>query len=184
MLLNLSPKEKKSILICRIDLEKVQESGKGFRWKNPGSCPKCNNSRIWGHGFVLRYFSGFAFGLWMKRWRCPECGSVHTSRPEEYMLGVQYPTEQVRSSLKAKLSGKPFLKTISRQNQQYWIKMFIFRCREKSNWNNPFRCLENYNKSGQLPVTKRSIYSVNWPKAVEPYLPFAVTVKRPHFNLE
>ena len=178
------PKEKKSILICRIDLEKVQESGKGFRWKNPGSCPKCNNTRLWGHGYVLRYFFGFTFGLWMKRWRCPECGSVHTARPKEYTPGMQYPTEKMRESLKAKLLGKPFLKTIPRQNQQHWIKTFLYRCRERSNWNDGVSILENCNKFDQLPVTKRRIYSVNWPAAVIPYLPFAVTVKKPHFKLE
>ncbi len=85
-----SPKGKNTILICRMDLEIIQAFGKHFKWKNPGICPNCIGARLWGHGFVLRYFAGFVCGLWMKRWRCPDCGSVHTVRPEEFSPCCKY----------------------------------------------------------------------------------------------
>lgn len=174
----------KTLLICRIDLEKVQELGKHFRWEKPGTCPACGSSRLWGHGFVLRFFFGFAFGLWMKRWRCPDCGAVHTARPADYIPGMQYSYSVQKASIEVKLAGKSFLKTISRQNQQHWWKNFLSRSRESANWT----CLHTFfrkgRETGQLPVTKRPIYRESWPAAVAPYLSFAVTVKPRPFNLE
>jgi len=178
------PKEKKSILICRIDLEKIQEFGKEFAWKNPGSCPHCRGRRLWGHGYVMRYFFGYALGLWIKRWRCPDCGSVHTARPEGFLPGVQYPQGIQINSLQEKLKGKNFLKTISRQVQQHWRKTFLIRSRELSNWADPREFFTDALSSGQIPVTKRRIYSARWPTAQEPYLSFALTIKPLHFSLE
>jgi hypothetical protein len=182
--LKLIPKGTKSLLICRIDLQKVQESGKNFFWKKPGSCPACNSRRLWGHGFALRYFFGFASGLWMKRWRCPDCGAVHTSRPADFLPGMQYPRRLQQSSLETKLAGKPYLKSIARQIQQYWWKTFLSRSKESENWA-PLKSL--YRKSletGDLPVGKSRIYRAAWSTAVQPYLPFAVTVKVRPFSLE
>ena len=182
---SISPKGKNnSLLICRIDLDKVQELGKHFQWKNPGTCPACSSSRLWGHGFALRFFFGFARGLWMKRWRCPDCGAVHTSRPDDFLPGMQYPRHIQQESLKMKLTGKPFLNTISRQVQQHWWKTFISRSRESGNWNCLFSFFRKSLATGQLPVTKRRIYRERYPKAAAPYLPFAVTVKPRPFNLE
>jgi hypothetical protein len=87
-------------------LEKLQELGKQFCWKKPDSCPECGSMRLWGHGFVLRQFVGFAQGLWMKRYRCPDCHAVHTCRPEQFLPGMQYPIQTQKSSLEAKLSRK------------------------------------------------------------------------------
>lgn len=182
--LKLSPKGKKSLLICRIDLQKVKELGKIFLWKNPGSCPSCGGNRLWGHGFALRYFFGFATGLWMKRWRCPDCGAVHTARPESYIPGMQYPQAIQQVSLEAKLSGRSFIKTISRQIQQYWWKTFVSRSRESANWTQLPIFYQKSLEAGQLPVTKKRIYRASWPTVVAPYLPFAVTVKPRPFSLE
>jgi putative transposase len=50
----------------------------------------------------------------MKRWRCPDCGAVHTARPSQYCPGVHYTRDQQKMSLVAKLTGNPFLKSIPR----------------------------------------------------------------------
>ena len=139
---------------------------------------------MWGHGFTLRYFVGFAIGLWMKRWRCPDCGAVHTARPQEYSPGVHYPKSIQITSLTAKLSGKPFVKTIPRQVQQHWLKTFLHICRRTANWNNPTVILQDLIQSGQFYLTKRRIYSASWPQSCAPYLAFALTGRPPHFSLE
>lgn len=179
----LPPKGKKTLLICRIDLQKIQELGKHFKWEYPNTCPACSG-RLWGHGFVLRYFIGFAAGLWMKRWHCPDCGSVHTARPVEYCPGVQYPISLQQKSLTEKLSGKPFLKAISRQVQQHWLKTFRHICRRTTNWNKPAAVIEDLIQADQFHLTKRRIYSASWPQSGAPYLSFALTVRPPHFSLE
>lgn len=172
------------LLICRIDLKKIQELEKRFPWKHPGGCPFCGSSRLWGHGFVLRNFFGFATGLWLKRWRCPDCGAVHTCRPAAYLPGMQYPVNIQRKSIETKLEGKPFLKSIPRQSQQHWWRTFLSRCRETGNWSNPRTFHETNLKIGQLRVSKRNNYYKSWSKAVSPYLPFALTVRPPPFTLE
>jgi len=165
-------------------LKKIQELEKKFLWKNPGTCPACGSPRLWGHGFVLRNFFGFAAGLWMKRWRCPDCGAVHTCRPANYLAGMQYPQHIHRMSLEAKLAGKPFLENISRQSQQHWWKAFLLQCRDTENWSDPRKFYQKNLEAGQLRVSKRRIYRESWPSAVSPYLPFALTVRPPPFNLE
>lgn len=177
-------KKTKTILLFRTDLEIIQEAGKNFFWKKPVNCPNCGISRLWGHGFVLRYFAGYASGIWMKRWRCAECHGVHTARPLQYSPGNQYPKRLQIKSLKAKLSGKTFLSEIPRQIQQHWRNLFLASSRQKQNWVNPLSFLKDQLKTGQFELTKRRIYCVTWPKAESPYLRFALTVKRRSVSLE
>jgi hypothetical protein len=159
-----------TLLICRIVLEKLQALGKQFHWKKPECCPECGSIRLWGHGFVLRQFVGFAQGLWMKRYRCPDCHAVHTCRPEQFLPGMQYPVQTQKSSLEAKLAGKPFLQAVPRQIQQHWWKAFLTRCREAGNWSDPLNFLCQWTGFGQLPVTIRRIYRESWPTVGTPYL--------------
>jgi hypothetical protein len=173
-----------TLLICRIVLEKLQALGKQFHWKKPECCPECGSIRLWGHGFVLRQFVGFAQGLWMKRYRCPDCHAVHTCRPEQFLPGMQYPVQTQKSSLEAKLAGKPFLQAVPRQIQQHWWKAFLTRCREAGNWSDPLNFLCQWTGFGQLPVTIRRIYRESWPTVGTPYLCFALTVKKRPFSLE
>ena len=179
-----SPKGRNTLLLCRLDLQKIQELEKQFQWRRPKACPSCNGKRLWGHGYVLRYFIGFITGLWMKRWRCPDCGAVHTARPNQYCPGVQYSRDQQQMSITAKLSGNPFLKSIPRQVQQHWLKIFRNLCRRTANWNDPVAALRNLLRTGQFHLTKRRIYSASRQGADAPYLSFALTTKPPHFSLE
>jgi len=165
-------------------LEKLQEFGKQFRWKKPRTCPECGSRRLWGHGFALRNFVGFALGLWMKRYRCPDCHAVHTCRPKQFLPGMQYPVQTQRSCLEAKLADQPFIKSVPRQIQQHWWKAFLTRCREAGNWSDPLHFLRQRTGTDQLPVTIRRIYRESWPDPVAPYLSFALTVKRRPFSLE
>jgi hypothetical protein len=175
---------KKTLLICRLNLQKIQELGKQFLWKHPKICPQCNGDRLWGHGFVLRYFISFVTGLWMKRWRCPDCGAVHTARPQQYSPGVHYPRDQQQTSITAKLKGQPFVKTIPRQVQQHWLKIFHHISKRTANWEAPDTVFKDLLQTGQFHLTKRRIYSASRPQTDAPYLSFALTVKPPHFSLE
>ncbi len=165
-------------------MEKLQALGKQFHWKKPECCPECGSIRLWGHGFVLRQFVGFAQGLWMKRYRCPDCHGVHTCRPQQFLPGMQYPVQTQISSLEAKLAGKPFLQTVSRQIQQHWWKTFLNHCRRSGNWTAPHSVFLRRQSDDQIPVTTRRIYREIWSEACVPYLPFALTVKPRPFSLE
>jgi hypothetical protein len=56
----------------------------------------------------------------MKRWRCVDCGAVHTMRPASHWRGFWATIVVVMSSLRAKLDGRRWLAEVSRQRQQYW----------------------------------------------------------------
>lgn len=133
---------------------------------------------------MLRYFIGFKTGIWMKRWRCPDCKAVHTTRPIQYCPGIQYTRHQQVLSLFSKLSRNYFLKSIPRQTQQHWRKLFLRQLHKKNNWGNPIGYLQNKLKTGQFWLTKRTILYENWSSAIAPYLSFALTTKGQSFRLE
>jgi len=172
----LPPKGRKILLLLfRIDLQKIQEHGKKYSWEKPKKCPSCNSIRLWGHGYVIRYFYGYIQGIWMKRWRCPDCGAVHTARPCEYPVGFQYPHDIINKSLLTKLEGNPFVLDIPRQNQQYWMKAFKFQSQQLANWLSPLQYFKTFIESDQKQITFRLKYR-NIPYGSDPpYLPFAVT---------
>lgn len=94
--------------------------GRAFPWPRPPYCPRCGGKRLWGHGYVERYFDEQVNPLPMKRWRCPDCGAVHTMRPSSHWRGFWASVVMILNSLKAKLAGGNWLMQVSRQRQQYW----------------------------------------------------------------
>ncbi len=169
------------LLIIRVNLEEIQLLGKRFRWKRPECCPGCRSRRIWGHGFTLRYFYGYKTGLWMKRWRCPDCYRVHTSRPSEYPVGSQYPIKTRLESVRAKIEGKVFLLNLPRQTQQYWKRAFEYQSRRHENWPSPVAFFQSYIVNSHRPISFRLKYRVIPSCNGPPYLNFAVTTQR-HLN--
>jgi len=111
-----------AILILHIpmDVNVLYDFGKRHSWPKPSGCPRCGGVRLWGHGFVGRYFEGFAKPLWVKRFRCPDCTAVHTGRPSGFLRGMRYPADVVRSCLAGKIMDNQWLRGVVRQNQQYW----------------------------------------------------------------
>ena len=170
------PKRRNTLLLLfRIDLQNIQELGKEYPWEKPKICPSCKSMRLWGHGFVLRYFYNYVYGIWMKRWRCPDCGAVHTAKPCEYTPGFQYPKKIINRSLLIKLGGNPFPSDIPRQNQQYWMKALKFQSRQLENWLSLLKYFMTFIKSGQKQITFRLKYRRIYHDSDPPYLPFAVT---------
>jgi len=107
----------------------IMSQGKLFPWPRPESCPRCGGRRLWGHGFVPRYFDGLPEAVWVKRWLCPDCGAVHTCRPASHWRRFLAPIAVILASLSAKLSGLCWLRSESRQRQQYWQRGYIIQSR-------------------------------------------------------
>lgn len=112
------------ILYLSVDCSEISRVGKGFGWPRPSRCPGCRGSRLWGHGYVRRFFDGTADALWMKRWRCPDCGAVHTMRPETHWRGFWADRTTILASLESKESGRRWLAHLGRERQQYWWRGF------------------------------------------------------------
>ena len=122
-----STKSKTLILHFAVDVKRLVEEGKDYCWPRPERCPRCEGRRLWGHGYVRRYFEGWIEGIWIKRYRCPDCRAVHTLRPERFYRGFHYSVLTILLSVLTKVAEGRFLKCLSRQVQQYWYKGFCFQ---------------------------------------------------------
>jgi len=94
--------------------------GKLYPWPRPCRCPRCGGLRLWGHGYVSRYFDDTVQPVWVKRWRCVECGAVHTLRPHTHWRRFWAPIALICMCLRAKIEGGRWEADTSRQRQQYW----------------------------------------------------------------
>jgi len=107
----------------------IMSQGKLYPWPRPERCPRCGSRRLWGHGYVPRYFDGVPEPVWVKRWRCPDCSSVHTCRPASHWRRFLASAAVILASLAAKLAGFHWPQSESRQRQQYWHRGYVIQSR-------------------------------------------------------
>lgn len=112
------------ILSFAIDFNLLKEQQKRYPWPHLGRCPTCKGPRLWGHGYVPRYFDGYPEAMWLKRYRCPECGAVHTARPDTHYRRFWASIRTILTSLYAKTTARRWPSEPSRQRQRYWWKGF------------------------------------------------------------
>jgi hypothetical protein len=114
-----------------VNVQRLVELGKKYPWPRPNRCLSCASSRIWGHGYVQRYFEGFARPLWVRRFRCPDCGVVYTLRPDLFYRGFRHSIETILFSLIKRITDQRWLPFVPRQNQQYWYKGFALQAQRQ-----------------------------------------------------
>ncbi len=103
-------------------LKDIFEQGKGFPWIRPAACLSCNHYMVWGHGFVPRYFDGFAGSLFMKCYRCPLCGCVMTCRPDTHFTRIQCSKETIRTLLTLRImTGHWPCSSLSLPRMRHWL---------------------------------------------------------------
>lgn len=110
------------LLYVAIDVKALSEAGPRYQWSKPSRCPKCLGLRLWGHGYVARYFEGIAESVWLKRFRCPDCKAVHTCRPDGYLRSIRHPASIVALCLAQKILHGRWMRCLCRQLQQYWYR--------------------------------------------------------------
>ena len=166
---------KPSILIIyfEINIKSLEAEEKSYSWVKPLKCPSCNGWRLWGHGFVWRYFG--AIGVWLKRWRCPDCGAVHTMRPKTHWRRFQEPFSVIITSLRAKAAGHSWLKSLSRSKQQYWWQGFQLQISRQKSICDFLEELKILQADGIILSTHSLKYFEIKPWEVSPYLSLAVT---------
>ena len=110
-----------------INLEQLSKEGKLYKWENQ-NCNKCSHI-MWGHGFVLRYFQSFSDPLYMKKYRCPNCKVVVTTRPLGYWPFLRTKAEKVFDILNYRFTHflDPPVWPIGfpRQRGGYWMRKWI-----------------------------------------------------------
>lgn len=70
----------------------------------------------------------------MKRWRCPECRTVYTTRPDGYWRGFWAARLIIMISLIGKLLTGRWLSSVSRQRQQYWWRGYRRHAPIRADW--------------------------------------------------
>ena len=132
--LSYPPEASSLILYCDLDVKLLEQMREGYPWPRPPWCPRCRSRRLWGHGYVGRYFDKFDKALLLKRYRCPDCGAVHTLRPHLYDRRFQAIWFTVFLSLLKKITQGQWLTGVGRQRQQYWWRGFKKHASRKQNF--------------------------------------------------
>lgn len=112
------------ILYCSVDVKLLGELGTKYPWPRPTRSPCCGGIRLWRHGFVPRYFDDWSEQLLMLRYRCAECGSVHTMRPSEYDRRFRAQWLAIFLVLLVKIVTGRWSYEFSKERQRYWMRGF------------------------------------------------------------
>jgi hypothetical protein len=108
------------IPVCA-DLKEIFDKGRKFNWIKPCNCPRCGSVRLWGHGFVMAYFDGFTQGLFLRRFRCPDCKCIIRMKPKGYFHRFRASIAKIRSCLCWRLFFGNWLKQLSGSRQRHWL---------------------------------------------------------------
>jgi hypothetical protein len=109
------------ILFVAVNFKKLLKQQRDYDWPRPKICPRCAQSGLWGHGFVLVYFDGLPVGVLLRRYRCPGCHCVIRLRPEGYFSRFQASIDTIFRSLTRRLAKGLYLAGISHNRQRHWL---------------------------------------------------------------
>jgi hypothetical protein len=112
------------IFVC-VNLKKIFKKQREYVWSRPKRCPRCGLGRLWGHGFVLAYFDGFADGAYLRRYRCPDCRCVVRLRPKGYFIRIQAAIETIRAGISQRLCTGRWPVGSSRARQGHWLRALM-----------------------------------------------------------
>ncbi len=110
------------IIECNVSIKEILEKGKAFPWIKLEECPCCADTVLWGHGFVLCYFSFISSGIYLKRYRCPNCKSVIKLKPAGFFNNFRTPVKLIKKCLKNRINKKKIINSTSRSLQDYWLR--------------------------------------------------------------
>jgi hypothetical protein len=106
-----------------VELNDIAAQGRDYPWQRPEPCLRCGRFRVWGHGFVERYFEGFAQAILLKCYRRPGCGCVVTSRPQGYFRRIRSSVESIRLELRHRLEQGRWPSTQGGASRKwYWLR--------------------------------------------------------------
>ena len=115
------------ILFFPVALKALFCKGRNYPWPRPDGCPNCKRFTVWGHGFTTAIFDGYDQPLFLKLFRCPDCGCVIRLRPRGFFKRFQAPIETIRSSIASKSTKDRWLPGISRSRQCHWYRSLCKR---------------------------------------------------------
>ena len=142
------------LLVCA-KLNEIYEQGTKFTWIKPDNCPRCKSVRLWGHGYVLAYFDGFTRGLFLRRFRCPDCSCIIRMKPKGYFPRFHAAIDTICYCLNSRLSGKKWPSTLSASRQRHWLSALKRNATAYLGLNVDLRtAFDQLMKKGVIPVSR------------------------------
>jgi len=139
-------------------LKEIFDLGKKYPWKRPSECSRCQSSgKIWSHGYVSAIFDSFTDPLYLKRYRCQDCGCVITMRPSSHFSRFQSSLKTIRSSLQHRMTNGRWPVTGAGPRMRHWARnlkrqvVAVLGC----SWSSGL--IAGYDKlleMGRIPVTR------------------------------
>ena len=117
------------IITVTVNLKKIITLMQTYPWPKPLVCPNCNSFRVWGHGFVQAFFDGIQTGIYIRRYRCPDCRCIIRMRPAGYLPRFQALTSTIRSSLQNKIQHGQWQRDLNRTRQRHWYLGLLRRAK-------------------------------------------------------
>lgn len=108
------------LLVCA-KLKDIYAQGRNFNWIKPDVCPRCGSVKVWGHGYVRAYFDDFNEGLFLRRFRCPDCACVIRMKPKGYFNRFHASIDTIRSCLYHRLSHGKWDPNMVKSRQRHWL---------------------------------------------------------------
>lgn len=109
-----------------MSVKEIFRQGRKCPFPRPRLCLRegCRSTRIWGHGFVIRYFDDCNGFVELRRWRCPDCGALYVMRPFGYWPRHRAPIRIILKNLCHRILRGSWDKTsgLSRQRQGHWMR--------------------------------------------------------------
>ena len=107
------------VLFVKAKVKEIARLGRQFSWPKPLFCPRCSG-KLWGHGFVLSYFSSVHEGIYLRRLRCSCCGAVHRVRPYGYFRRFRSSIAEILACILYRNRKKRWLPGLPRRRQRLW----------------------------------------------------------------
>lgn len=112
------------LMVC---IKEIFNAGRGgYEFPRPAHCLKegCGSNRVWGHGYVGVWFYGYESLVYLKRYRCIDCGCVYTIRPAECWPRHRTPVMIILMRIKHRLTEGRWdtSRGLTRQAQGNWLR--------------------------------------------------------------
>lgn len=146
------------LLVC---IKEIFECGRAYKFPRPGHCLKegCRSSRIWGHGYVGVWFYGYESLLYLKRYRCADCGCVYTLRPAECWPRHRTPRTIILKGISHRISEGVWDRSLglTRQAQGSWLRALKKNIKLYLGMDFTLGLIEGFHKlmaAGRIPVQR------------------------------
>lgn len=151
------PTKQVLILFVEVCVKRLMELGRQYRWERPERCPKCQGVRVWGHGYVEAYFDeAGSHSVFLKRYRCPECGAVIRLRPSGYWRRIQATVAAVRQCVTERIATGRWPPNSNPPRQRHWLRGLKRQVRTRLGMSYAGRIAEGF-----LELVRRGVCAVS-----------------------